>query len=312
MKKKRKILILCISISVLLVIILLLFLSMMPFRGQEKECDTSGGGNSIAINGHIMWYKMCNPSGKGTPIYVLAGGPGFSSDYMEKYMTFLEQDHPVIFYDGRCSGRSEYQADLSDCTYENYAKDLEVLRERLTPQQKMILMAHSSGGITAMAYLEQYEEQLAGIIFISSAGGRTKVVYSDQYLHTGFPPFNQRYANAWFVLNIKELYDDYIVNKDIEGVLDNSKINYALMMKNEGRDKYDYEKALRKSDVAALILHGGERDTPMTGTAEAEKLHELLGNSQIYEFKNSGHFCFAEEPELFQEKVNEFLQSIER
>lgn len=309
MKKKRK-LVLPILVILFLAVIGLCVLSMMPLYGDDKECDTSEGGNSIAINGHIMWYRMDNAEGKGTPIYVLAGGPGFSTDYMENYLEFLSENHPVIFYDGRCSGRSEYTADLSDCTYENYAEDVEVLRQRLTPDQKIILMAHSSGGVTAMAYLDKYEENLEGAVFISSVGYKTKVVFSDEYIHTGFPPFNQRYANSWFSINIKELYGDYIVNKEVENILDNTKINYALMMKNEAKDTYNYEKTLKKSSIPALILSGGEKDTPMTGKEEAQQLHELLENSTLYQFQHSGHFCFAEEPEIFQKKVNKFIENL--
>lgn len=300
-----------IAVVVVLVIFLLLMTSMMPARGAQKDCDTSRGGKSIAINGYIMWYDIFGEGKSGTPVYILAGGPGFSSEYMEQYVMFLAQDRPVIMFDGRCSGRSEYTEDLSDCTFENYAKDLEELRSRLTPDDDIILLAHSGGGVTAMEYMTAYEDNVESVIFVSSMASATDVFYSDEYLKTGFPPFNQKYANAWFSANIRELYGDYIANKDVIGILDHCDINYALMMKNCGKDKYDYKEQLEKSQIPVLALYGKECDNPMTDKNAAENLHGIFENSQMYGFEYSGHFCFAEEPELFEEKVNDFIKETE-
>ena len=44
-----------IAVVMVLAVFLLLMTSMMPPRGAQKDCDTSRGGKSIAINGHIMW-----------------------------------------------------------------------------------------------------------------------------------------------------------------------------------------------------------------------------------------------------------------
>jgi pimeloyl-ACP methyl ester carboxylesterase len=305
-RQPKRLFIIAIFVCIFL-IMLGLYRSMMPRLGAEQSCDTSSDGESIAINGHIMWIKVLNRESKATPIYVLGGGPGFSTNYLEKSLRFLAKDHPVIFFDGRCSGRSEYTADLSDCTFQNYAKDLEVLRSRLTPDRKIIILSHSSGAITAMAYADAYWNQLQGMIFISPVGYKTKVKYSDEYLHTGFPPFNQKYANVWFETNLDQLYGKYFANKEVEGVLKDIRVNYALMMKNEGKDHYNYKHSLRQIQVPTLIISGGKRETPITGSKESKKLAELIAGSTYYRFNHSGHFSFAEEPQHFKRVVNQFM-----
>ena len=102
------------GLAALAILCFLLMFSMFPPRGAEKDCDTSRGGKSIAINGHIMWYDVYGKKKDETPIYILAGGPGFSSEYIEPYILFLAKKRTVVLFDGRCSGRSEYTADLSE------------------------------------------------------------------------------------------------------------------------------------------------------------------------------------------------------
>lgn len=308
MKKRKGMFLAVVLFAVFLVAVVYAFLVMMPLKGANKACNTSENGKSIAINGHIMWYDVKNETGTGDPIYVIPGGPGFSTSYLQPYLQFLENgEHPVIYYDGRCGGKSQYTSDLSDCTYENYAKDIEVLRNRITPNKKIILLAHSSGGATALSYLSTYEENLSGIILVSSVGSKTRVFFTDAYLHTGLPPLDQTLSNMWFSNNVRAVYGSFVSNKKVAKVMDGCTVNYALMMKNEGRDKYDYTTDIKKSDVPTLILYGKTCDTPITDKSIAEELHSQLKNSTIYGIKKSGHFCFAERPEEFQERIEEFL-----
>lgn len=82
------------GLAALAILCSLLMLSMFPPRGAEQDCDTSRGGKSVAINGHIMWYDVYGKKKDKTPIYILAGGPGFSSEYIEPYIRFLAKSGP--------------------------------------------------------------------------------------------------------------------------------------------------------------------------------------------------------------------------
>ena len=96
------------GLAALAILCSLLMLSMFPPRGAEQDCDTPRGGKSVAINGHIMWYDVHGKKKYKTPIYILAGGPGFSSEYIAPSIRFLAKKRTVVLFDGGCSGSYEY------------------------------------------------------------------------------------------------------------------------------------------------------------------------------------------------------------
>ena len=307
-KKNKRIKKVIISVVILLLITIgYCFAACMPFHGVEKECDVSRGGQKLKISGRDIWYKIYNENAKGTPVYVIAGGTGLSSDYLESGLMFLSDTHPVVFYDGRCAGRSEYTSDLSDCTFKNYAKDLESLRKYLTPEKDIIIAAHSYGGATALQYACDYSDNMESMILISSVGAKTSLFFSDAYFHTGLPPLDQEKANKWFIDNIEYTFGAKSDKSDIPALFKNSSFNYALMMRNNALERYDLTEELGRSDVPVLILVGGDSETPITNIEIAEELHGILKNSRLHQFEDCGHFCFAEEPDLFKDTVMNFL-----
>lgn len=306
-KKKNK-RILKYFVFVIFVIAVYCGCACVPLCSAEKECDVSSGGFKVEISGRDIWYNIYNENSEETPIYVIAGGMGLSSDYLESGLMFLAENHPIIFYDGRCAGRSEYTRDLSDCTFENYAKDLEALRKYLTPDKDIIIISHSYGGAAAMQYVVDYQENVESMIFISSVGIRTGYYFSDAYFHTGVPPLDQNAANQWFIDNIGSIYGGSMTNSDCLKIFENTKINYSLMIKNNGLDKYDFSEQLKDVNVPCLVLVGGEKDTGLTNLAIAKELNDTLPNSEIFQFQNSGHFCFFEEYDSFKDKISEFLK----
>ncbi len=306
MKRKKK-RILPIIIIVVVLIAIYSTLTTMPVSGATQKCNLDNTGNVVEVNGYDIWYKIYNYKSDNTPIYVIPGGNGFSSEYLEDSLDFLAEDHPVIFFDPRCSGNSEYTKDLSSCTFENYAKDLEALRNYLTPNKKIIVVAHSYAGATAMKYSIDYGNNLESMILISSVGSSKHIFLSNSYFKTGLPPINQTKSNKWYVDNISAMYGNYCENKDVLKSFKKTKFNYALMMKNAALDSYDYTDDLHNVNVPTLILVGNDKETPITNREIAKDLSKTIKNSKLYEFDNSGHFCFAEEPTKFKEVVNDFI-----
>ena len=282
----------------------------MPFHGADKPCDLSSGGNKVEINGRDIWYDVVNPDGEGTPIYVLAGGTALSSDYLESSLMFISESRPLIFWDQRCQGRSEYTRDLKDCDFESYSDDLEALRKYLTPDKDIIVMSHSYGGAAALQYAADHGSSVEGMVFISSVGIKTKLMMSDAYFHIGLPPLDHEKADQWFVDHMEDIFKDSIVDETVSSLFSNTKINYALYMKNDGMDRYDFSEKLKGCDIPALILLGGEKEIPITNMKAAETLHECFVRSEICEFPECGHFLFYEAHDAFMEKVDSFFDTL--
>jgi proline iminopeptidase len=303
--------ILFLVVAIIIIIAIYSIRACMPFRGINKECDTENGGYKVEINGYDIWYNIYNEESELSPVYVIAGGTGLSSDYLEDSLMFIAESRPVIFYDGRCQGRSEYKSDLKNCDFENYAEDLEALRKYLTPEDDIILLCHSYGGATALQYAVDYQENVEAMIFLSSVGVKTKLMASDAYFRTGFPPLNQEKANQWYVDNMAEIYRNYIADESVKNLFEDTKINYALYMKNDALDKYDFTDELTDCKIPALIFVGGEKETPITDKNVAEELSQTFVNSEMHVFSECGHFLFYEQHDEFCELTDDFLSNLE-
>jgi proline iminopeptidase len=101
----------------------------------------------VKVEGGNVWYKLVG-SGKGTPLLLLHGGPGFTSHYLNP-LSDLSNDRPVIFYDQLGSGRSDLTTDPALWTVEHFVKQLATLRNELGLKEVHIL-GHSWGSQLAL------------------------------------------------------------------------------------------------------------------------------------------------------------------
>ena len=70
----------------------------------------------------------------------------------------------------------------------------------------------------------------------------------------------------------------------------------------------DYRPALAKVDVPALVVTG--RDDKLVPLAAEELVASAMGNARLVVLEDSGHCPFLEEPERFNQVVDEFVESL--
>ena len=99
--------------------------------------------------------------GKGPAIIVIHGGFGAEHSYLLDAFSHLSKHHRVVFYDQRGSLRS--RVENSKISISAFVEDLELLRKQLGAS-KAVLLTHSMGSVTAMAYLAKYPENVQGLI----------------------------------------------------------------------------------------------------------------------------------------------------
>src|SRR5215831_3426976 len=102
----------------------------------------------IDSHGALIYYKTM---GRGTPLFLVHGGPAASHDYFLPHLLPLMRNHRLIFIDERGSGRSSKFQDPAQYTVANMVEDIEVVRETLG-LGKISLFGHSFGGVLAEAY----------------------------------------------------------------------------------------------------------------------------------------------------------------
>lgn len=122
------------------------------------------------------WYLYNNNAnlyvteiGRGDTIVVLHGGWGAEHSYLLDAITGHEDEFHFILYDQRGSLRSPSPDSL--ISVDQHVADLEKLRE-IFGMDRMSIMAHSMGTFLAMAYLDHYPENIAGLVLVAAVPAR--------------------------------------------------------------------------------------------------------------------------------------------
>jgi proline iminopeptidase len=123
------------------------------------------GEGRLAVHGGSIWYKVSG-TGKGTPVVLLHGGPGFSSYYLKPFEE-LGNDRQVVRYDQLGSGKSEKITDTTMFTIEHFVRELDSLRSHLGVET-WHLFGHSWGTIVAIEYYRLYPNHVASLTFGSA------------------------------------------------------------------------------------------------------------------------------------------------
>lgn len=126
-----------------------------------------------------------------TKIFILEGGPGNDFRYLldlnkQIGSWSLLQNHQVIYHDYRGSGLSKRHP-TSELTLDLLLKDFEELVDKISPNNKIIIIGHSHGGLLAAQYVNANPNRVKGVVFIEPAAfsreinDRTINVYSPNY-----------------------------------------------------------------------------------------------------------------------------------
>ncbi|MDO5733154.1 MAG: alpha/beta hydrolase [Eubacteriales bacterium] len=308
MKKKYKYL-LGVSLLLALVCAFLFILQsrLFPAHGASREALAIDGGEILRINGADLWVKTEGDPNK-PPLYVIAGGPGFSSNYLEPYLHFLSSDYNLVFYDARSAGRSAYDPNINSINFKTYVDDLYALTQQLHPDQEINVLAHSYGAATAMGLAASNRIKISKIILVSPVDSMHRKEFSNLFFRIGLPPTDPSTANTWFVEHSRDVFGAMLFNHDADAVMDKIYANFAVMMKNEAKDHYDYSDELSKFSGKTLLIYGQELEAGLAGERSQEHLHAIIPNAQVEYVPNSGHFSFAENSEYFQKLVRTFLK----
>jgi proline iminopeptidase len=143
----------------------------------------SGERRLVMSDGATLFVKV---SGKGPACLFVHGGPGQGSFSFEKMGgDALESFLTMIYVDQRGSGKSP---DARDYHLERLVLDLEEVRKDLK-QERLILLAHSFGGILATAYAQRFPEHVGALVmanaslhFKSPANRRMQIDVANRWL----------------------------------------------------------------------------------------------------------------------------------
>ncbi len=269
---------------------------------------------TVHVNGVSLTY---DEAGRGVAFVTLHGGPGMGNRKGD-WNTFqpLTDTYRLVSYDQRGNGESDGGEPYS---HAQFVADLEALRQALD-LGKMILLGGSYGGYIALEYALRHQDNLHALILRDTAANNHYQDTSMQRaLESEFPMDKVRLArlfaghvesNAEFLESYKMIQPLYNVThdpaKDAERLAQipfrYKTHNYAF---SRNQADFDITEALREVQTPTLVTVG--RFDWITPLEASEELAEVLPNSELVVFENSGHSPQLEERERYLSVVRDFL-----
>lgn len=108
--------------------------------------------------------------GVGTPVVLLAGGPGLNTDYLKPVWENLRLNFRCIVLDQRGTPNSFVSSvDSASMSMRNYLNDIATLQEHLN-LERIVIVGHSWGGMLAMEYAAHHPKKVSKLILIGPGG----------------------------------------------------------------------------------------------------------------------------------------------
>jgi proline-specific peptidase len=269
------------------------------------------------VNGTRLYYETL---GSGPPLMLVHGGPGLSDHRSNKGThAALADQFQLIYFDLRGCGQSA-QLPPDQYTHENFARDVEGLRQHLGLGQ-MALLGRSYGGFIAQEYAVRFQENLTHLILCDTAAWHG---YDDiakqaalaanlpgvdpdrlERLFDGQMRDNDEFREVFVAL--QPLYFDHA---DIDRAKERARgLTYFVDTHNAcfGRElpKFDVRPKLGDIRVPTLVIVG--RHDWITPVAAAEEIASAIPGAELAIFEYSGHSPQVEESDLYLATVRRFL-----
>ncbi len=288
----------------LLVILILAFpLSAATFKSHD---------------GTTLYYDVV---GKGDPVLLLSGGPGFSPDYLRPIAEKLGDQHRFILLHQRGTGKSVIATyDANALALKNLVGDVEALRKELKIE-RLVIAGHSFGGILSMMYAREYPEHVAALALIDSGGPTLKAMpgfntnlearFSDedraQIKEWSDPERQKANRHAAALALTKAKAPAYFADRSkahlLTDPMDDTSFHEGVFWSIVPQMMtLDLRAGLEKVKAPVLVLHG--KQDPLES---AEEVHETFPGSRLEWIENAGHFPWLEQPGAFFAVLGSFL-----
>lgn len=293
-----------------------LVLALCGCQTKNERVDFTG---LIAINGTELFI---NSFGSGSPLLVIHGGPGLGHDYFLPHLNELAQDHQLIFYDQRASGRSSIEQVPDSMNLDTFARDIEAIRQSFG-LQKINILSHSWGALLATVYASQYPNNVASLIYASP------VPMSEAYGQEAQGLAAKRMDEAFKTKRMAIMRSDAFQDKSVKAIEDlllhgfsltfsdtlalsrlELNLNDNFLKGNQmlqhftGLESYDYFSAIKALDMPVLVVRGAN---DIYLKKADDQMISSFSNASLVSIP-AGHFPFVEDSEAFAETIHKFLE----
>ena len=251
-------------------------------------------------------FISVDEAGEGELVIFLHGIGGNKRNWIPNFDSFSKY-FKTVAWDARGYGESDdYEGDLN---FDDFASDLNKVIEYFS-YEKAHLVGLSMGGRIALTFFKNYSYRVASLTLCDT--------------HKGFRHFTKEQQEEFIklrrdpLLSGKEPKDIApIVAKTLIGNKNNKHVyeqlvdsmnrlhKFSYIKSIEASVKSDHTDILNKIDVPTLVVVG-ELDT-LTPPSLAKEISNEIANSKLDIIKGAGHLSNIEQPDIFNEKVINFL-----
>ena len=292
-------------------------------------CSTNPGPKVregfIPVTGGKVWYRIVG-SGNATPVILLHGGPGSSSEYL-KPLEGLAADRQVIIYDQLGCGRSENPDNDGLWRIERFVEELGQVRAALNVKE-VHLYGHSWGAMLAVDYMLTKPQGIKSLILASPCLSVARWT-DDAHRLIEKLPFTTRQAikrheeegttdSKEYEAAVAEYLKNYLCRlspwpAELLQAFDrsNQKIYRIMWGPSEffptGNLK-GYERVERLSEIRVPTLFTAGRYDEATPAATAW-YRSHVPDSMLRIFEESSHLAMFEEKDAYLQSIREFLRA---
>ncbi|MEU9232986.1 alpha/beta fold hydrolase [Streptomyces subrutilus] len=242
----------------------------------------------------------------------------------------------TVYWDQRSHGRSARglaQADGEPVTIEQLGRDLKAVIDAAAPEGPLILVGHSMGGMTIMAFAEQFpglvRERVAGVALVGTSSGRlSEVTYGLPALGLGavrriLPGVLKalgsqvelvekgRRATADLFAGMIKMYSfgsgdvDPGVARFAERLIETTPIDVVAEF-YPAFQTHDKTAALRHFADIPVTVVAGDKDM-ITPAGHSLAVKEALPSAELVVLESTGHLMMLERPETVTRLLTELL-----
>ena len=146
-------------------------------RSPAITVETADGTMLHAEVDELAPYALGAKPDTGQPTVVFVHGYALNLDCWHFQREELRGRHRMVFYDQRSHGRSG-RSPRKHAHIEQLGDDLATVIEALAPTGDVVLVGHSMGGMSIMAFAERHPEvfaaRVAGVALIATTAGRMR------------------------------------------------------------------------------------------------------------------------------------------
>jgi pimeloyl-ACP methyl ester carboxylesterase len=304
-----------------------------PYRDEEfgdqpydtEMTVTAADGTDL----HVEIVEPVHESGKPTIVFVHGFALDMGTFYFQRNTLSERGDQRLVFYDQPGHGRSG-RLESGDYDIAALGRSLAAVLDAAVPDGHIILVGHSMGGMTIMAFAEEYPEwfggRVTGVVLISTSAGlidKTKLGLPTLVARVSAPFFGvwggaaidrARVASsdlAWLLTRRYGFGDDRPSASLVTFVEQmNSKTSVETLTKYL-RTLYTHNRfpalsALR--GVPVLVIVGTE--DYLTPVTHSEEILRHLPEAELVKVDNSGHVVMLEKADEVNAAMLPFLDKI--